>query len=250
MSISSFTNNQGVSSIVYNDKWENVTKKFPDRYFDLLIADIPYGLNVGKMAYLTEKKKMVRQKNGSKLSPSKNNKSYTKKDWDLTVPGQEYFDEVRRISNHQIIFGVEYVDWEGLGSGRIKWNKGVAENVSFKGYELAYCSMIDHTHEIDLLWSGMMQAKSLSEPMTMQGNKKLNEKRNHPCHKPSLLYRRLLLDFAEPGLKICDTHLGDGMIRIECDNYNCEFVGIETDPEYFNGHLQFWEPHASKLKLF
>ena len=92
------------------------------------------------------------------------------------------------VSKHQIIFGVEYVNWEGLGTGRIKWNKGVAEGISFKPYEMAYCSFINYEMPIDLLWAGMQQAKSITEPMTSQGNKKLNEKRIHPCHKPIMLY--------------------------------------------------------------
>ena len=37
------------------------------------------------------------------------------KDWDLETPSQEYFDELKRISKHQIIFGVEYINWKGLG---------------------------------------------------------------------------------------------------------------------------------------
>ena len=78
----------------------------------------------------------------------------------------------------------------GVGTGRIKWDKGVAEGMSFKKYELAYCSMIDYEMESPLLWTGMCQAKSLSEPMTQQGNKKLNEKRIHPCHKPIMFNNR------------------------------------------------------------
>ena len=88
----------------------------------------------------------------------------------------------------QIIFGIEYFEWVGVGSGRIKWIKGVPEGVSFKGYELAYCSLIYDEVELPLLWAGMFQAKSLSDPMIQQGNKQLNEKRIHPTHKPVMLY--------------------------------------------------------------
>ena len=158
-------------SVVFNEDCMVGLKRFPDGYFDLAICDIPYGINVGKMAYLKETKTTVKQKNGARLNGNKNKEVYTQKDWDKEPPTQEYFDELKRVSKEQIIFGIEYVNWQGVGNGRIKWNKGVAEGMSFKQYELAYCSMIDEEIELPLLWAGMCQAKSLSEPMTQQGNK-------------------------------------------------------------------------------
>lgn len=221
-------------SIVFNESWQITTQSYPDNYFDYVVDDVPYGLNLGKMAFLSETKTLTTQKNGTKLNPNKNKKGYTVKDWDLKPPEQDYFDEMKRISKHQIIFGVEYVNWKGLGPGRIKWNKGVAEGMSFKDYEMAYCSSIDHIHEINLLWSGMMQAESLSNPMSQQGNKKLNEKRIHPCHKPTLLYKRIGIDFELQGKKVYCGHNGSGSDRIAWDNYVEEFVASEIDKEYFD----------------
>lgn len=220
-------------SIVFNESWEITTKNYPDKYFDWVVDDVPYGINVGKMAFLKEVKTTVKQKNGNKLNPNLNKKGYTLSDWDLLPPSQAYFNEMRRISHNQIIFGVEYVDWNGLGNGRIKWNKGVAEGMSFKDYEMAYCSSIEHTHEIDLLWSGMMQAESLTNPMRQQGNKKLNEKRIHPCHKPTLLYKKIGIDFELQGTKVYVGHNGSGSDRIAWDNYVEELIASEISLEYF-----------------
>lgn len=49
-------------SAVYNTHWSNISKLIPDGYFDWVVDDVPYGLNVGKMAFLTEKKTLVKQK--------------------------------------------------------------------------------------------------------------------------------------------------------------------------------------------
>lgn len=225
-------------------------KRIPDKYFDLAICDIPYGIDVGNMAYLKETKTTVRQKNGTRLNGNKNKNPYSQKDWDKNPPSQLYFNELRRVSKEQIIFGVEYVDWEGLGKGRIKWNKGFAEGMSFKDYELAYASMLEETVEIDLLWAGMMQAKSLSEPMTQQGNKKLNEKRIHPCHKPRLLYKKLIQDYGFEGMKIIDTHVGGGSIRIEADLANCYFMGWEIDRDYWAQQETRFDRFKAQLRLF
>lgn len=237
-------------SIVLNDDYRNVLSKFEDGYFDLALCDIPYGIDVTNMNFLKKVKTKLKTKNGNRFFASTNKKVHTFKDWDKEPPPQEYFDELKRISKHQIIFGIEYVNWTGVGSGRIKWNKGVAEGMSFKKYELAYCSLIDYEMEIPLLWTGMCQAKSLTEPMTQNGNKKLNEKRIHPCHKPIMLYDKLILEFGFKGMKIIDTHLGSGSSRISADRFGVdEFVGIEIDEQYFNEHQKRWFTYKSQLKL-
>lgn len=234
-------------SIVYNKPWQETTKDFPDKYFDWVVDDIPYGINVGKMAFLKETNTVIKQKNGTKLNPNKSQKVYTIKDWDSKPPSQEYFDEMRRISKNQIIFGVEYVDWEGLGSGRIKWSKGVPEGVSFKGYEMAYCSSIDYEFELDLLWAGMQQAESLQFPMRQQGNKKLNEKRIHPCHKPILLYKKIAIEFNLKNTKVYCGHNGSGSDRIAFDNYVEEFVANEIDSEYHKLQEERYRKHKKQF---
>jgi len=239
-----------MESVVYQQDCEIGMKRFPDKIFDLAICDIPYGINVANMPFLKEVSTTIKQRNGSRINGNKNKKPYTQYDWDLKPPSQSYFDELRRVSKEQIIFGVEYVDWVGLGPGRIKWNKGVAEGVSFKEYEMAYASMIDHVEEIDLLWSGMMQAKSLSEPMVQQGNKKLNEKRLHPCHKPRLLYRKLISDYGFRGMKLLDTHLGGGSIRIEAYLAGCDFTAFEINSEYWTKQEKRFNNFKSQLMLF
>ena len=229
-------------------------KNYSDLQFDLAICDIPYGLDVANMAYLRETKTTVKQKNGSRLNGNLNKEVYTKKDWDSSPPPQEYFDELKRVSKHQIIFGVEYVDWEGLGQGRIKWNKGVPEGMSFKSYEMAYCSLIEEEVQLDLLWAGMCQAKSLWEPMTQQGNKKLNEKRLHPCYKPTLLYQKLIMDYGFKGCSILDTHVGGGAIRKAAHTLECDFEGYEIDQEYWkkqeDSFNKFLDLEQLQTKLF
>lgn len=238
------------NSKVYNEPWQITTKNFPDKYFNWVVDDVPYGISLGKMSFLKETNTTVKQKNGVRLNPNKNKKVYTQFDWDSKTPPQEYFDEMRRISHNQIIFGVEYVNWEGLGKGRIKWNKGVAEGMSFKDYEMAYCSSIDYTHEIDLLWAGMQQAENLQNPMRQQGNKKLNEKRIHPCHKPILLYKKLALDFDFKGKKIYCGHQGSGSDRIAFYNYVDEYVASEIGKKYFDLQENRYKEFTSQQKLF
>ena len=121
--------------------------------------------------------------------------------------------------------------------------------MSFNRYEKAYCSLIDYELTIELLWAGMMQAKSLSEPMVQQGNKKLNEKRVHPCHKPVLLYKKIFQLFATPKMKIIDTHLGGGSILIAADDYDLDLVACEIDKEYYDFSTQRLKLHRMQQKI-
>jgi len=219
----------------------------PDKWFDLAVCDVPYGIGVGKMAYLSEVSTTVLQKNGTRLNGNNRKKAYKIKDWDSTPPSQVYFDELCRISKEQIIFGVEYVDWVWLGTGRIKWIKGVPDGMSFKGYEMAYCSMIDYEVELPLLWAGMCQAKGLNESMVQQGNKQLNEQRIHPCHKPVLLYSALYRDYLPQGGRVFDSHLGGGSNRIAADKAgNIDFWATEIDADYFNAQEKRWREYKAQ----
>ncbi len=109
----------GANSVMFFDDCMKVMSKYPDGYWNLACPDVPYGINVGNMAYLKESKTTVKQKNGTRLNGNKNKKVYTQKDWDLSPPPQEYFDELKRVSKHQIIFGIEYVNWTGVGGGEL-----------------------------------------------------------------------------------------------------------------------------------
>lgn len=235
-------------SKVYNEDCMIGMARYPDKYFDLAVCDPPYGINVAKLAYTQEENRPCKQKNGSVLRVKK--LKYKHKDWDSLPPSQKYFNELRRISNNQIIWGVNYFNWDGLGTGRIKWNKGVPEGMSFSNYEYAYCSLIENEIEVNLLWAGMCQAKSLSEPMTQQGNKKLNEKRIHPTHKPIMLYDLIYLKFAAENMRIIDTHLGGGSNRISADKNNLNFWAYELDEDYFKDQQKRFNIYKSQGKLF
>lgn len=110
--------------------------------------------------------------------------------------------------------------------------------------------MLDGQVELDLLWNGMQQAKSLAEPMTQQGNKKLNERRIHPCHKPVLLYKKLIQDYGFAGCRILDTHVGGGSSRIAAWEMGCDYVGFEVSGKYWQLHDDRWRRYMSQGILF
>lgn len=72
------------------------------------------------------------------------------------------------------------------------------------------------------VWNGMLQ-----EDM------KNKENRIHPTQKPVALYKWILTNYAKPGDKILDTHVGSASSLIACYDLGFDYVGFEIDKEYY-----------------
>ena len=78
-----------------------ILKTFPDNYFALTCTDPPYGIDMGKSLAL---------KSGQAYGKSKVPKStYTVHDWDSSIPSEEHFNEIFRVSKNVMIFGGNYL---------------------------------------------------------------------------------------------------------------------------------------------
>ena len=197
----------------------------PDKAFDLAIVDPPYGIGAANDARFGLKMR----KAGSRRS------AFVRKDWDSETPSPEYFDEVRRVSREQIVWGANYF---GLIGGMLFWHKHQTDYSSSSG-ELAHLSMVHGVHYVDILWSGAYQQ-----------DMKNKERRIHPTQKPVALYRWLLKNYAKPGQRILDTHLGSGSIAIACDIEGFDLVGCEIDADYIAGARKRLADHLSAPRLF
>ena len=102
---------------------------------------------------------------------------------------------------------------------------------------------------------GMIEIASVSCP----GNPKMvshktqgdaNNKRFHPTQKPIALYKWLLTNYAKPGDKILDTHLGSGSSRIAAYDMGFDFWGYELDADYFAVMEARFQAHILKPVLF
>jgi len=71
----------------------------------------------------------------------------------------------------------------------------------------------------------------------------------HPTQKPVALYKWLLKNYAKPGDKIIDTHLGSQSSRIACYDGGFDFWGWEIDPDYFRDGCKRFENHKAQMKL-
>lgn len=145
------------------------------------------------------------------------------------------------------VWGCNYYDYV-FAHGRIVWDKCNGAS-SFSDCEIAATNLFDSVRLFPFMWNGMCQGKSISDGRTMQGNKKLNEKRIHPTQKPVALYAWLLTQYAKAGWRILDTHLGSGSIAIACDNLEFELLGIEIDRHYYDAARERIINHQKQPRL-
>jgi len=213
---------------IFNIDCLEYMKTIPDKFFNLAIVDPPYFAGPNKANYY---------RNGVESKTKATAGVYKALDnWSL--PDQQYFDELFRVSKHQIIWGINYYEKFVNCNGRIVWDKENGES-SFSDAEIASCSLIDSVRMFRYRWSGMIQA-----------NMKNREIRIHPTQKPVALYEWTLAKFASTGDKILDTHLGSGSSAIAAVNLGYEFYGTEIDEHYFQEACKRIEAEQKQCKLF
>jgi site-specific DNA-methyltransferase (adenine-specific) len=197
---------------VTNEDNMELMARYPDNYFDLAIVDPPYGIDInssGRLGHYGGKGKT----------------------WDNETPTKKYFDELKRISQNQIIWGGNYFELPPTRCFLI-WDKQQPEDVSFASCEYA--------------WTSFNQ----SAKTFYKRPQNADVERIHPTQKPVALYKWILDKYAKQGDKILDTHLGSGSIAIACHEYGFELTACELDEEYYLKAVERIKNHVSQQKLF
>lgn len=212
---------------ITNEDCMDLMARTPDGYYDLAIVDPPYGIGEdGSKNYSrgitpgSAKKKA--------LGAAKNYKAFAGND--LSAPDSVYFDELFRVSKNQIIWGANH--FLGLCSPCwIVWDKVNGKN-DFADCELAWTSFGTAVRKFTHKWHGMLQQN--------MANKEI---RIHPTQKPVALYRWLLQNYAKPGQRILDTHMGSGSIAIAAYDLGFDLTACELDADYYAAAIKRIQTH-------
>lgn len=192
-------------------------KTIPDKYFELAIVDPPYGIGVG-----------IFQPVGGRGDKNKDEKK-----WDSGIPDKNYFDELKRISKDQIIWGANYFNCFADKMGAVIWNK-IQPLPDSSQCEIASYSRLSKVGLYEQRWTNFVNTKET----------------DHPTEKPVKLYKWLLKNYAKEGDKIFDSHLGSGSIAIACHDMKFSLVGTEIDKDYYDAAVKRFEDHKKQLNLF
>lgn len=217
----------GKSTILNVDCLEYM-RTLPDKHFDLAVCDPPYGINVANNT------------TGTVIRNKSDKDTMLVKDWDKSIPDKGYFDEIKRVSKEQIIWGGNYfLDFLGYCKAPIIWDKLNGASLYADG-ELAWTSkglprnLKIWRHQ----WCGAFKD---SERL---------EIKEHPTQKPVKLYEFLLTNYAKPGQTIFDSHMGSGSSAIAANNLGFEYVGCELDKDYYEAACKRIEQHSKQERLF
>jgi site-specific DNA-methyltransferase (adenine-specific) len=229
-----------ISEVCNEDNMAGMAR-FSDGFFDLAVVDPPYGIKEDGKSNHSRNKPF-----GSRSFGEKNTRKtivhaqkYAPKQWDKEPPPPAFFAELRRVSKNQIIWGANhFISRLPYDSPCwIVWDKD--NSGDFADCELAWTSFPSAVRMFEFRWNGMLQ-----------GDMANKEKRIHPTQKPVALYKWLLQNYAKPGDKILDTHLGSQSSRIAAWDMGFDFTGFELDPDYFaEGNARF-KAHQAKPQLF
>jgi site-specific DNA-methyltransferase (adenine-specific) len=111
--------------------------RLPDKTIDLLLTDPPYGIGIAKTGKI-------------------GNAVFIPKKWDSSAPPQVYFDEMRRVSKTQIIWGGNYFA-HMLPASRcwlVWWKNDGLPPLTFADCEIAWTSFDKPARVFNCRWSG------------------------------------------------------------------------------------------------
>lgn len=204
-------------SQTYNRDCLEAMREMPDNAFELAIVDPPYGISINHS---------MGRRAGQAAS------GHSPVQWDDETPSADYFQELFRVSQNQVIWGGNYFMSKVAKDSPcwILWDKKYSDEVSFAQFEMAWTSFATSAKKFEMVNNGTGKI--------------------HPTQKPVALYKWLLTNYAKPGDRILDTHLGSGSSRIAAYDLGFDFTGYELDTDYYNAQEERFARHIAQPKLF
>ena len=194
---------------VYNLDCMEGMKEIHDNYFDLAIVDPPYGIGDFLMHYGAGVYKPH--------SPIERRYAGAHTDWNNEIPASKYFDELRRVSKDQVIWGANYYNCFSANGGALVWWKNTGHT------SLSQCEIASVSKQKKVDYFAFKPLNGFLR----------KEERIHPCQKPIEVYKYCLQNYAKEGDKILDTHVGSGSSIIACIDMGFDYMGFEIDADYY-----------------
>lgn len=183
---------------------KEVMYQYEPKHFDLAVVDPPYGIG------------LMKTKSGNLGIRKEIKGSFDEKHkWDFFKPNVNYFNELRRVSINQIIWGGNYfIDHLKSTKCFVVWDKKNGESY-YSDCELAWTSYETATRKF--VYASQKQG------------------RIHITQKPVALYDWIYAKYLPNGGKVLDTHGGSMSNVISWIKAgNIDGVCTEIDPDYFH----------------
>lgn len=200
-------NHQQISEALHTD-CVTYMRSLPDKFFDLAIADPPYGT-------ADVKAHDPRGRFGTRFNKYRDTSDTSPTALDVAPP-QEFFDELRRVSCHQIIWGGNFFAMPPAKCFLVWVKTNIPEKFTMAMCEYAWTSL---TGNAKVFYHSSMRDKQSGH--------------FHPTEKPIALYQWLLRNYAQPGQRIFDPMMGSQSSRIAAYAMGYDYYGCEMDAGYY-----------------
>lgn len=189
-----------INKVICGDSLEYM-KTLPDKCIDLVLTDPPYWIWFD-----------------NKIRDNKIN------NWDISIPEDEYFKEIFRISRNQIIWWWNYFPylWKEWCRWFIFWNKDVNMD-TYSAWELAWTSFNTPAKYFYWAWNWLADG--------IRGRNK-KEKIDHPTVKPKELFKWCLENYSKPWDIILDCFAWSWTTAIASIETWRNYIVIEKEPKY------------------
>jgi site-specific DNA-methyltransferase (adenine-specific) len=204
-------------NVILHGDCMDLMKHFNDNEIHLCITDPPYGIGAFK---------------NLKVNNNRIQKIFQKSEnFNNLIPNENYFNELFRISEFQIIWGANNFNLPTT-EYFIIWDKQ---------------QTVDNFASAEYAWTNVKKPAKVYR-YSIHKHNQVNK--IHPTQKPISLYRWLLQNYAKKGDKILDTHSGSGSCAIACFLEHHDFLAIEKDEDYYKASVARYSEVVSQGRLF
>lgn len=155
--------------------------------------------------------------------------------WNESGPPPEFFEHIRRISAHRIVWGANFFNCFEPKGGAIIWDKAQSMP-NFSKADIASCTHFKKTELVRIPWTNFTVAHEAAT--------------DHPCERPVSLYE-WCIDYL-PGhvASVLDPFMGSGSCGVAAARMGRSFIGIEREPQWFEAACERISAAYAQGRLF
>ena len=239
---------------IYNEDCLEGMKRVPDCSVDMILCDLPYGTTQNKWDVIIPFDKLWEQY-----------ERIIKDNGAIVLTGQQPFSSKLIISNIEL-FRYEWIWEKEQGTGYLNAKKAPLKNhenvlVFYKKLPTYNPQFTQGKPRTSWTGGGSTNYRKIDKkiyanptgkryPVTVQRFVAHQNHGLHPTQKPVALFEYLIKTYTNKGDIVLDNCMGSGTTAIACINTERNFIGFETDEEYYNKSLQRIKDNVTQLDLF
>lgn len=139
-------------------------------------------------------------------------------EWNDAPPPKLFFEFIKNISKHRIIWGANFFNCFEDRGGAIIWDKA-QPMPNFSKADIASCTHFQKTEIVRIPWTNFNVSREAET--------------NHPCERPVALYA-WCIEYLPKISSVLDPFLGSGSCGVAAVQMGRQFIGIEREPKYFD----------------